>query len=179
MAKFPFGKFLSARSDSCQLFGNWIFNALYALAGVSFWRGVWFLLKIDVGIETYKLLFVLLGSLVVLVLNKVPKSLISSPLAISIDSHEQLGISSSFFQKSQDSGCWFFLDVLFTNIVMRQLVVFCWWSLWSLENKFFFYQNMGEQADVISYDSLIVGYVGAVISIFLDKMIQKSAHLVQ
>ena len=79
MVKFPFGKFLSARSDSCQLFGNWIFNALYALAGVSFWRGVWFLLKIDVGIETYKLLFVLLGSFLVLFLNKVPKSLISSP----------------------------------------------------------------------------------------------------
>ena len=80
IVKFSIGEFLRARADSCKLFGNWIFNAIYALAGVSFWRGVWFLLRIDVGIETYKLLFVLLGSLVVLVLNKVPKSLISSSM---------------------------------------------------------------------------------------------------
>ena len=42
-----------------------------------------------------------------------------------------------------------------------------------MENKFFFYQNMGERSAVISYDSLLFGYVGAVISIFLEKKIQK------
>eukprot|EP00092_Neocalanus_flemingeri_P000045 GFUD01000046.1.p1 GENE.GFUD01000046.1~~GFUD01000046.1.p1 ORF type:complete len:384 (+),score=70.50 GFUD01000046.1:82-1233(+) len=172
-SKFHIGKFLSARSNSVQIFGTWLFNATFALAGVSFWRGVWFLMRIDVGVEVPKLLFVLLGSLAVLVLNKVPRTLISCPLAVSVDNFEKMGVSSTFFRKTPNSGCWLFVDVIFTNFVIRQLVVFCWWSLWSLENKFFFYQNMTEQAAIISYDSLLVGYAGAVLSLFLDKLIQK------
>jgi len=173
ITKFHIGEFLYERSTLWQVLGTWLFNAIFALAGVSFWRGVWFLMKIDVGLETPKLLFVLIGSLAVLVLNKAPKSLISSPLALSMDSYENIGTSSTFFKKTTDSGCWLFADVLFTNIVIRQLVVFCWWSLWSLENKFFYYQNMTEQSSIISYDSLLVGYAGAVLSTFLSNLTQK------
>ena len=144
MAKFDIGQSLSVRSRAWQIVGTWMFNVTFAIAGVSFWRGVWFLMQIDVGMDTPKLLFVLLGSLAVLVLNKVPKSLISSPLAISLDNYQNLQVSSTFFRKTPDSGCWFILDILFTNVVIRQLVVFCWWSLWSLENKFFYYQAMLE-----------------------------------
>ena len=172
ITKFHIGEFLYERSTLWQVLGTWLFNAIFALAGVSFWRGVWFLMKIDVGLETPKLLFVLIGSLAVLVLNKAPKSLISSPLALSMDSYENIGTSSTFFRKTTDSGCWLFADVLFTNIVIRQLVVFCWWSLWSLENKFFYYQNMTEQSSIISYDSLLVGYAGAVLSTFLSNLTQ-------
>ena len=130
-------------------------------------------MRIDVGMETYKLLFVLFGSFIALLLNKVPKSLVSSPLALSNDNFQQLEASSTFLQTCPDSGFWFLFDVLFTNIVIRQLVVFCWWSLWSLENSFLSYQNMDEQSAVISYDSLLVGFFGSVLSTVLDKITRR------
>jgi len=174
MVKFHVGLGLKKKSFLCQILCLWVFNALYSLAGVSFWRGVWFLLRIDVGVEPYKLLAVLLCGLLVLILNKISRSLISSPLAIGNDDYRQLSVSQSLLQHTPQSvsGCWFIVDVLFTNIVIRQLVVFCWWSLWSLENQFFFYQNMDSQSHVISYDSLLVGYSGAMITLCLDTIRQ-------
>ena len=43
-----------------------------------------------------------------------------------------------------------------------------------MENKFFYYQAMAEQSSFISYDSLLVGYAGAVFSTFLSKVIQQN-----
>ena len=59
MAKFDIGCSLSVRSRTWQLVGTWMFDATFAIAGVSFWRGVWFLMQIDVGIGTFKLVLVL------------------------------------------------------------------------------------------------------------------------
>ena len=175
LVKFQVSEVLKERSYSCQLLGLWMFNALYAIAGVSFWRGVWFLLKIDVGIEPFKLLAILLGGLLVLILNEIPGSLISSPLALSNDDFAQLSARTTFLQEAPQSSTsyWFIFDILFTNVITRQLVVFCWWSLWSLENKFFFYQNIDEQSPMISYDSLIVGYAGLLFSTAIDICVLK------
>ena len=48
-------------------------------------------------------------------------------------------------RKTPADGGWFVLDVLFTNLVMRHLVVFSWWSLWELENKFLQPKLIGEK----------------------------------
>ena len=45
-------------------------------------------MKLDIGVGSIQLIVVLVGSLTVLIFTKVPKSLISSPLAISLDKHE-------------------------------------------------------------------------------------------
>jgi len=172
LSKFHVGEFLRTKSKWIRLSCSWIFNAVYAMAGVSFWRGVWFLMRLDVGVGTLQLLVVLCGSLAVLVFTKVPKSLISSPLAISLDKHEVTFQNGTFFRKTPEAGCWFFIDVIFTNLVIRQLIVFCWWSLWSLENQFLLKNHIGMSDFDVSYDSLLMGYSGAVLSVCLDKLIQ-------
>jgi len=172
LTKFHIGEFLRTKSKYIRLSCSWIYNAVYALAGVSFWRGVWFLMKLDIGVGTIQLFVVLCGSLAVLIFTKVPKSLISSPLAISLDKHEVTFQNGTFFRKTPDAGCWFLIDVIFTNLVIRQLIVFCWWSLWSLENKFLFINIMGMKDFNVSSDSLLLGYGGAMLTFGLDKLIQ-------
>jgi len=172
LAKFHVGEFLRNKSKWIRLSCSWVFNAVYALAGVSFWRGVWFLMRLDVGVGTFQLLIVLCGSLAVLIFTKVPKSLISPPLAISLDKHEVTFQNGTFFRKTPEAGCWFLIDVIFTNLVIRQLIVFCWWSLWSLENQFLLKNHIGMADFDVSYDSLLLGYAGAMLSLCLDKLIQ-------
>jgi len=166
------GEFLANRSKYAKLVGGWVYTALYALAGVSFWRGVWFLMKLDVGVGTWHLLVVLIGSLSVLLVSRVPKSLISSPLALAMDRHEVTFQNGTFFRKTPDDGWWFLVDVIFTNLVVRQLIVFCWWSLWSLENEFLKLNFMGEESSDVSVDSLLIGYAGAMLSVTLDQLAQ-------
>ena len=172
LSKFHVGEFLRTKSKYIRLSCSWVFNTIYALAGVSFWRGVWFLMRLDIGVGTVQLLVVLCGSLSVLIFTKVPKSLISSPLAISLDKHEVTFQNGTFFRKTPEAGCWFLIDVIFTNLVIRQLIVFCWWSLWSLENQFLLKNHIGMADFDVSYDSLLMGYAGALLSLCLDKLIQ-------
>ena len=171
MANGHVGKFLENKQKFLRKTLTWLFTAIYALAGVSFWRGVWFLMKLDIGIGTVKLLSVLCVSLAVLISTGVSRSLISSPLALSLDDHDITFKRKTFFRKSSESNFWLFIDVIFTNLVIRQLIVFCWWSLWSLENKFFPHHK-GEEVDSVSYDSLFLGYAGAALCLMLDKLIQ-------
>lgn len=172
LVRFHLGEYLSTKSKPVRLTACWLYTAVYALAGVSFWRGVWFLMKLDVGVDTGHLLVVLLASLAVLVVARVPKSLISSPLAIALDRHEVTFQNGTFFRKTPLDRWWFLVDVIFTNLVIRQLIVFCWWSLWSLENQFLHINFMGEKvSNVVSYDSLILGYSAAVVCLALDHLV--------
>jgi len=172
LAKFHVGEFLRPKSKYVRVTFGRLYNAIYALAGVSFWRGVWFLMKLDVGLGTVQLLVVLIGSLAVLIFTKVPKSLISSPLAICLDQHEITFSNGTFFRKTPETGCWFLIDVIFTNLIIRQFIVFCWWSLWSLENQFLLPKDIGEKDKLVSYDSLLMGYGGAIITFSFNRLIK-------
>jgi len=167
------GQFLAIKPKCLRKSLTWLFTTVYALAGVSFWRGVWFLMKMDIGIGTITLLAVLCVSLTVLSIFGVSRSLISSPLAISLDDQDEVFQRTIFFSKAADSTSWFIFDVIFINLVIRQLIVFCWWSLWSLENQFFpQYLIRSEEDILVSYDSLALGYAGAALCLILDKLIQ-------
>jgi len=171
LTRFHLGEYLSTKPKPLRLSACWLYTAVYALAGVSFWRGVWFLMRLDVGVHTGHLLVVLLASLAVLVAARVPKSLISSPLAIALDRHEVTFQNGTFFRKIPTDRWWFLVDVLFTNVVIRQLIVFCWWSLWSLENQFLYLNFMGEFSAIVSYDSLLLGYAAAIGCLALDHLV--------
>ena len=113
-----------------------------------------------------------------------PRSLISSPLGQSLDLHDITFQKSTFFRKTPSDKWHFFADVLFTNLVTRQLIVFGWWSLWSLENLFLIDKDIGEKEEVISYDSLMLGYSATFVAFFMDRLLQrprprKSVHLVR
>lgn len=101
------------------------------------------------------------------------RSLISSPLSQSLDYHEITFQHSTFFRKAPNDKWLFFADVLFTNIVIRQLIVFGWWSLWSLENLVLIDKDIGEKEEVISYDSLMLGYAATFVAFFLDRLLQR------
>ena len=101
LSKFHVGEFLRTKSKYIRLSCSWVFNAVYALAGISFWRGGWFLMRLDIGVGTVQLLFVLCGSLFVIIFTEVPKSLISSLLGTSLDKHEGTFQNGTFFRKVQ------------------------------------------------------------------------------
>ena len=161
MAKGKVGKFLENKPRYLGKPITWLFTVVYALAGVSFWRGVWFLMKLDIGIETVNLLCVLSISLAVLIFTGVSRSLISSPLALSLDDQDTTFRRKCFFHRSSESALWLLFDIVLTNLVIRQLIVFCWWSLWSLLTKIF-----------LSYHSLALGYTGAALCPILDRLVQ-------
>lgn len=173
LAKYHIGERLSARRSWQRALGAWLYIAVFALAGVSFWRGVWYLMELDVGDKVLPLSLVLAGSTVVLIFSRVSRSLISSPLSQSLDYHEITFQQSTFFRKVPNNKWAFFADVLFTNLVIRQLVVFGWWSLWSLENLFLIDKDIGEKEEVISYDSLMLGYAATFMAFFMDRLLQR------
>ena len=51
--------------------------------------------------------------------------------------------NGNYFKKTPSDKGWFVLDVMFSNLVMRHLVVFCWWSLWEIENQFLMDKQIG------------------------------------
>ena len=69
-------------------------------------------------------------------LYKAGKSLLATPVVLSLDRHEEIFANGNYFKKTPADKGWFVMDVLFTNLIVRHLVVFSWWSLWELENQF-------------------------------------------
>jgi len=173
MVKGSLQKFLEDKEEIIMKVVSWLFTALYALAGVSFWRGVWFLMKMDVGVNPVKLFIILSVSIAVLFYTGVSRSLIASPLGITLDTKAAAFHTKMFFERSSESKMWLFLDTIFTNLVIRQLIVFSWWSLWSLLNTFLLQPKVA-RGEGVSYDSLILGYIGAGLCLIFDRVIQNS-----
>lgn len=172
LSKFHTGEFLLKVNAPVRACAGWLFNAVSVLACVAFWRGVWFVYRLDLGVATVTLVIVLLCGMLVLTGMGIPKSLIASPLGIDLDRHETTFSCGTYCRKTPADGWWFLGDVVFTNLVVRQIVVLTWWSLWSLENTFFYFQTPeGETDEVVSWDSLLVGYIAAMVSVALSQVL--------
>jgi len=174
LVKFHLGEFLHSKPSVIKKLGGLAFTGVYALAGVSFWRGIWLLMKLDVGEKTFQLSVVLIGGLAVLSFSQISRTLIGSPLAICVDTHENVFKPSTFFLKTPETRAWFVADVLFTNLVVRLMVVFSWWSLWSLEDRFLILNKISEIDETIAYDSLILGYGVAIVVFLMDILVERS-----
>jgi len=172
LGKFHAGESLLAKPKYVRYFGGWLFNAINALFGVAFWRGVWFLYRLDLGVSVTNLALVQVAGVVFLSLMRIPKSLMASPLGVDMDEHEITFSNGTFFRQNPSSGWRFFGDVIFTNVIVRQVVVLTWWSCWSLENEFFYFQTPeGETQAVVSWDSLLLGYSLAMVAVGLSQIL--------
>jgi hypothetical protein len=51
LSKYHIGERLvaSSRSSCARILGTWLYITIFALAGLSFWRGTWYLMEISVG----------------------------------------------------------------------------------------------------------------------------------
>jgi hypothetical protein len=54
LIKYHIGERLATRRSFLKALGAWLYIAVYALAGVSFWRGVWYLMELDIGDKVKK-----------------------------------------------------------------------------------------------------------------------------
>jgi len=172
LSKFHVGERLLGRTKYVRYFGGWLFNAINALFGVAFWRGVWFLYRLDLGVSVTNLALVQVAGVLILILMRIPKSLMASPLGVDMDDHEITFSNGTFFRQNPSSGWKFFGDVIFTNVFVRQVVVLTWWSCWSLENEFFYFQTPeGETQEVVSWDSLLLGYFLAMVAFGLSQIL--------
>jgi len=169
--KFHFGEWLQSKHKIVKYCGGWLFNAINALFGVAFWRGVWFLYRLDLGVSVTTLAFVQVAGVVFLILMRIPKSLMASPLGVDMDDHEITFANGTFFRQNPSSGWKFFGDVIFTNVILRQVVVLTWWSCWSLENEFFYFQSPEAEVEVVSWDSLLLGYTLALVTVGLSQLL--------
>jgi len=174
LIKFHLGECLHSKPSIIKKIGGLIYTSVYALAGVSFWRGIWLLMELDVGEKTLQLCVVLIGGLAVLSFSQISRTLIGTPLALCQDTHENIFKPSTFFLKTPETKLWFLADVLFTNLVVRLMVVFCWWSLWSLEDRFLILNKISEVDKTIAYDSVILGYGVALVVFLMDILVEKS-----
>ena len=151
---------------------TWLYLALYSIAGVAFWRGIWTLMTKDIGLSWMKLLLILIIALLLILVMKAGKSLLSSPVVISLDRHELTFANGNYFKKTPGDKIWFIMDVIFTNLIMRHLVVFSWWSLWELENQFLLQKEIGEIDSYVAYDSLLMGYTAFMVTFGLDYLVK-------
>jgi len=172
LCKYHLGEWLLQKPTAVRYLGGWLFNAINALFGVAFWRGVWFLYRLDLGVGVTNLALVQVCGVVALSVLRIPKSLMASPLGVDMDTHEVTFTNGTYFRQVPDAGWRFLGDVLLTNVVIRQVVVLTWWSCWSLENEFFYFQTPeGETQDVVSYDSLLLGYTLAMVTVCLSQLL--------
>ena len=160
------------KSKWLRLTVTWIYLALYSISGVAFWRGIWTLMTKDIGLTRVNLLLILPVALLLTLVMKAGKSLLSSPVVINLDRHELTFANGNYFKKTPADRIWFIMDVLFTNLIMRHLVVFSWWSLWELENKFLLPKEIGETDDYVAYDSLLMGYSALLVTYGLDYLVK-------
>lgn len=168
IAMYYIKEFVENKSKWIRVSLTWIYLALYSIAGVAFWRGIWTLMTKDIGLSWGKLLLILLVALLLTLVMKAGKSLLSSPIVINLDRHELTFANGNYFKKTPSDKVWFIMDVLFTNLIMRHLVVFSWWSLWELENQFLLPKEIGEIDHYVSYDSLLMGYAAFIVTYGLD-----------
>lgn len=171
LAKFHVGEFLKSRPGCVSLIGGYLFSLVYAAAGVSFWRGVWNVMRFDVGEREIQMSIMLVGGVAVLLFSNVGSTLITTPLAISQDKHDDIFTVATFFQRTPENKRWFVTDVLFTNMIVRVLIVMCWWSLWSLEGSFLIPNLIGRRDDEVAYDSFLIGYFMTCVVAFMDRML--------
>jgi len=126
---------------------------------------------LDLGVSVTTLAFVQVAGVVFLILMRIPKSLMASPLGVDMDDHEITFANGTFFRQNPSSGWKFFGDVIFTNVILRQVVVLTWWSCWSLENEFFYFQSPEAEVEVVSWDSLLLGYTLALVTVGLSQLL--------
>lgn len=171
---------LSKNKTVHRCFG-WLLTAVSGLADVMFWRGVWFLMRLDLkpGANPTVVAVVLGISLLILAGSSVERTLVASPCTLSLDAAQPSLKSGTYFRKTPGDGWWFVLDILFSNLVIHHLVVFCWWSLWSLENKFFLGDDqIGVlEKSFVSWDSVLLGYGLTLLSWSLDKCLPLTSKL--
>jgi len=174
LIKFHLKEFLNRRPTLMQTLGGLVYRGIYAFSGVAFWRGIWDLMIEDVGLQTFWLICILVASVLVLSFSRTTRTLVGSPLGLLIDTHDNTFESYTFFRRTPATKLWFLLDVVFTNLVARQLVVFSWWSLWSLENTHLVSNRIGERDSSVAYDSLLMGYSGTALVFTMDKLLISS-----
>ena len=68
-------EFVEGRTRWLRVTLSWIYIAIYAIAGVAFWRGIWTLMTRDIGLGTIQLLVILVTGLVLTLVMKVMKQL--------------------------------------------------------------------------------------------------------
>jgi len=174
LSKYHLKELVEGRTRWVRATVSWVYVALYAIAGVSFWRGIWTLMTKDIGLGPAQLLVIMVMGLVLILSMRAGKSLLSTPLVIAVDRHENIWANGNFFKKTPTDKWWFVLDVLFTNLVMRHLIVFSWWSLWELENQFLTQKDIGEKDTYVAVDSLLMGYCAYIVTYGLDYLHQNT-----
>jgi len=172
MALYHVKEFVEGRTRLLRVTLSWIYIAVYAIAGVAFWRGIWTLMTRDIGLGTVQLLVILVTGLVLTLVMKAGKSLLATPVVLTLDKHEEIFANGNYFKKTPADKGWFVMDVLFTNLIMRHLVIFSWWSLWELENQFLQVKLIGEEDKYVAVDSLLMGYSAFIITYALDYLSQ-------
>ena len=85
LCRYHLKEMIEGRSRWVRALVSWVYVALFAIAGVAFWRGIWTLMTKDVGLGPAQLLVIMVMSLVLILVMKAGKSLLSTPLVIAVD----------------------------------------------------------------------------------------------
>jgi len=165
------------QSPRVRSLATWALSLLSAWAAVSFWRGVWFLMRLDLGVSSTTVTIVLASSVVILIGCDIARSLAASPNVVSLDQPELALRPGTFFRKTPSDRWWFLVDVLFSNVVVHHLIVFAWWSLWSLENNIFGMDRIGVKEKLVSWPSVLLGYGLTLLSFSLDQCLPMTTKL--
>jgi len=120
-------------------FANLLIVYLDAVFGVVLWVGLFNLLYAILGLYWWRLVSMLVFSTTSLMLMKAFHCSGGAPLQLATD--EKIVVPSSYFGTHlQSDGILKVMgDTVFTYAVVHSLVVCTWWAMWELENRYIFY----------------------------------------
>jgi len=168
--------------DSITVRGWWIQTIvklviiyLDALFGVWLWLGCFNILYfLFPGMLWYQLFSVLLMSSLLMISLQAFKCTAGTPLTIITDTINNVFSPSRYFRDTDDAPgvLKIILDTLYTHAVVHTLVIWCWWSMWELENKYILLPCEIVIKDSKAWDSVLIAFVLSIIVFSINKMVK-------
>ncbi|XP_074663099.1 uncharacterized protein LOC141915459 [Tubulanus polymorphus] len=141
---------------------------LYVLSGaiVNHWRGVWTLWDHYTGTGALSGMTSTIIGFAMLALFRGAKNAYAPPLLSVIDRHDNFFVISTRFRRTPKTPYNWFLDILFTTVVIHGLVVFVWRGSWVFLDAILYPDDKTKS----SWVSLIIGYLICFIYVFWQKL---------
>ena len=166
LSKFYLGEWLMKRHAAVQCLGGRLFIAMKGMVMVAYLRNIWITWR---HFEANTDIFLVI--LLTVILSRMSKNLIYSPLSICLDSHEATFKDTTILRIPRfgppttfplGAAGMYLVDIFLSNFGMRQIFAMSWVAGFSVVDTY-----------LPSTTSLLLGYTLALLTLLLDQLLQK------
>lgn len=128
-----------SRSKVIFILGSRLYTAVFALAGVNHWRGVWTVLALYTGYDTYSAVASVVVGIGGLLVVRGLRNVVSPPMLLVTDHEKDYYLITTLYNtKANEKPYLFVLDLLFSVVIVASLAILVWRGLWCLLDLHFY-----------------------------------------